>query len=422
METKICNKCGRELPIEQFRIMNNKESAPYHLGQCKDCEYIYQRKYLEKKNEITFSDNLEMLIDIEYKEIIPERILNLDDTGIIPIGTDEIFVKLINYPGYYLSNYGRTIHKSKDKYSLLNGNYDSYGALKYSVTKNIFNGKKWVNKRTVLYVAKAVVEQFVVNPDVRNNVYIWHSGFDKEDCYYRNLYPLNQEQYRIVKNHYNKTGNDSVWFIMNVINEIRFKPSDFSKKCMQRTMCGVGYHGREGVDCTSRSYLRWADMMARCYNEKFLERNLSYRGSRVCTEWQNYSNYEIWYNEHYYEIENEQMDCDKDILFKCNKLYSPETCCIVPHSINTLFVNGKSNRGELPVGVNFEKVKGKYRSAMSYCGHIIKLGTFSTSDEAFARYKEYKEDFIQDIAEQYKSKIPLKIYEAMMNWKIEIND
>ena len=55
-------------------------------------------------------------------------------------------------------------------------------------------------------------------------------------------------------------------------------------------------------------------------------------------------------------------------------------------------------------------------------GRQIKLGTFDTAESAFARYKEYKEDFIKDMAEQYRDEIPNKVYEAMMGWKIEIGD
>lgn len=61
-----------------------------------------------------------------------------------------------------------------------------------------------------------------------NNVYVWHSGHDKEDCYYKNLYPLNQEQFRIVNNHFQKTGDDSEQFILNVMNDIRYKPDNWS--------------------------------------------------------------------------------------------------------------------------------------------------------------------------------------------------
>lgn len=59
---------------------------------------------------------------------------------------------------------------------------------------------------------------------------------------------------------------------------------------------------------------------------------------------------------------------------------------------------------------------------MNYCSVPIKIGTFGTVEEAFTRYKLYKEDFITDIAEQYKVKIPDKAYQAMLNWEIEITD
>lgn len=116
------------------------------------------------------------------------------------------------------------------------------------------------------------------------------------------------------------------------------------------------------------------------------------------------------------------LDLDKDILFKGNKVYSPETCVFVPHTINVLFLNSKKSRGDLPVGVSYSERDKKYRAEMSFMGRQIKLGTFDTAEDAFARYKEYKEDFIQDLAEQYRDEIPNKVYEAMMGWKIEVDD
>lgn len=198
-ETKVCNKCRRTLPIEKFRLLKGNSYSPYYLGECKECEYSYQRAYLKEKNKIKFSDNLEMLIQRKYKNIKKERILDISNLDIIPLGTDEIFVNLMDYKNAWLSNYGRVIRYSDDRYNLLQGSYDDYGALRYTLQKNVFFDGKWIYKSVHLYVAKAAVEEFIVNPDKANNIYIWHSGYDKQDCYYRNLYPLNQEQYRIVK-------------------------------------------------------------------------------------------------------------------------------------------------------------------------------------------------------------------------------
>lgn len=419
-DTKICKKCGRLLPIEKFRLVRGQFHNPYYLNQCKECEYKYKRKYLEEKNEIKFSDDLEILIQRQYKNVMKERILDISDIDIIPLGTDEIFAKLMDYKDVWLSNYGRVIRYSDGKYNLLQGSYDNYGALRYSLKKNVFFDGKWVYKNVILYAAKAVVEQFIANPDKANNIYIWHSGFDKEDYYYKNLYPLNQEQYRIVKKHYNETGDDSEEFILKVMNDIRYKPDNWSRRCMEPVMCGIGYRGSENVDCQSESYLKWHDMIHRCYNAKFHERQPQYEGCTVCTEWLNYSNFKVWYDQN--KIPGMILDLDKDILFKGNKEYSPSTVAFVPHEINTLFVNRKKNRGNLPIGVNFDKDKGKYRAEMQFMGRLKKLGTFGNAESAFARYKEYKEDFIKDMAEQYKDKIPDKVYQAMMNWEIEITD
>lgn len=419
-DTKICKKCGRILQIEKFRLVKGQFYNPYYLNQCKECEYKYQRAYLEEKNAIKFSDNVEILIERQYKTIKKERILDISSADIIPIGTDEVFIKLMDYKNAWLSNYGRAIRYSDGRYNLLNGSYDNYGALRYSIPKNVFFDGKWIYKKVHVYAAKAVVDEFIVNPDKANNIYIWHSGYDKQDCYYKNLYPLNQEQYRVVKKHFKETGDDSEEFTLKVMNDIRYKPDNWSKKAMQPIMCGIGYRGCNDVDCTSESYLRWRDMINRCYNEKFHQRQPQYKNCTVCGEWLNYSNFKVWYDQN--KISGMELDLDKDILFKGNKEYSPATVALVPHKINTLFVNGKKNRGDLPLGVHYDNERQKYRAEMAFMGKPIKLGRFDTVESAFARYKEYKEDFIKDMAEQYKDEIPDKVYQAMMNWEVEITD
>ena len=41
-KTKVCSKCGRELPITEFAL--NKRAKDGHIGQCKDCVNAYQRE------------------------------------------------------------------------------------------------------------------------------------------------------------------------------------------------------------------------------------------------------------------------------------------------------------------------------------------------------------------------------------------
>ena len=51
METKICTKCGRELPLDQFNFRNKAKGT--RRSECKECHTAYMKqKYQEKKNEI----------------------------------------------------------------------------------------------------------------------------------------------------------------------------------------------------------------------------------------------------------------------------------------------------------------------------------------------------------------------------------
>ena len=97
------------------------------------------------------------------------------------------------------------IKKKDDTYVLVKLGYDSNGAARCVAYKDTYVDGKWVYKKSTIYIAKMVVQEFVVNADMRSNVFIWHKGMNKDDNYYKHLYPLNKEQYRIVKAHYMET-------------------------------------------------------------------------------------------------------------------------------------------------------------------------------------------------------------------------
>lgn len=185
------------------------------------------------------------------------------------------------------------------------------------------------------------------------------------------------------------------------------------------------------------AHKRWKNLLDRAkYNSKDHNR-LAYVDVSICDEWLNYSNFEKWYEENYYEVDDERMDIDKDILVKGNRVYSPETCIFAPQAINQLFEmktiksvshhftdKNLSPKGEyLPVGITWCNEKQKYRASLNIGNRKVKnLGRFNTIEEAFAVYKQAKEARIKEVAEQYKDKIPQKLYDAMINWKVEITD
>ena len=83
----------------------------------------------------------------------------------------------------------------------------------------------------------------------------------------------------------------------------------------------------------------------------------------------------VFDEENYYEVENERMCLDKDVIIKGNKIYSPETCCLVSPQINSLFTKRQNYRGNLPIGVIL--YNGKYCAQCNDGnGKSIHLGYF----------------------------------------------
>lgn len=190
----------------------------------------------------------------------------------------------------------------------------------------------------------------------------------------------------------------------------------------ERRVCNVGYFGELNYKDNPIAYKFWENMIRRCYDEFNLSKHTTYIGCTVCEEWQSFENFTEWFNENYYEIEGEKMCLDKDILVHGNKIYSPSTCIFTPQRINTLFVKKDMNRGDLPIGVHWDKSRNKYKSTWRDFNSKTKSKRFNTIQEAFDCYKYNKEKIIKQVADEYKPYIPKKLYDAMYRYKVEITD
>lgn len=210
----------------------------------------------------------------------------------------------------------------------------------------------------------------------------------------------------------------------------KFKKGEI--KCpYEPRLYGVGYLG-EGKYTTTKNgkhtdeYRIWKSMLTRCYDPEFHKRKSTYKDCKVEDYLLNFQHMGEWIENNYYEIPGEIMCLDKDILYKGNEIYSRDTCIFVPQRINTLFTKSNKNRGDCPIGVRLNSL-GNYQV---YCNNgynkKIYLGTYSTKEEAFQVYKNYKENLIKRTINEYKGKIPephySKLREAMYNYKVEIDD
>ena len=189
-----------------------------------------------------------------------------------------------------------------------------------------------------------------------------------------------------------------------------------------KTIYKTGFVGIGEYNESCSQYIIWKSMLHRCYSNKYHKERMTYLNCSVCTEWHNFQNFAKWYDENYYEINNESMCLDKDILMKGNKIYSPNTCVFVPNTINVLFVKSNAIRGLYPIGVSYNKDNKKYRAYCLVNNKQIHLGKFNTQEEAFNTYKTFKEKHIKQVADEYKDLLPQKLYDAMYNYEVEITD
>lgn len=142
-------------------------------------------------------------------------------------------------------------------------------------------------------------------------------------------------------------------------------------------------------------YIVWADMLKRCYSEKYLEKYPTYMGCYVCNDWKYFSRFKSWMEAQ----EWEGKELDKDLLIKGNKVYSPDTCLFVDKQVNYILLTKQNSRGALPLGVRLGKGTGKYCAECNLLGKYRNLGTFLSIEDAHRAWKLAKIESIMAVIE-----------------------
>lgn len=198
-----------------------------------------------------------------------------------------------------------------------------------------------------------------------------------------------------------------------------------------KTVYGVGYIGEGEFNHKNnkKEYEYWKYMIRRCYDPYFINNcHLTYKDCFIESSLLNFQNFVEWFKDNYFEIEEDRMELDKDILEKGNKVYDREHMMFVPKRINDLFVKCDASRGKYPIGVCWHKATNKFIVACNVLENNKSkrkhLGVYNTKEEAFTCYKNFKENYIKQVADEYYSKglIPKKLYDAMYKYEVEIND
>lgn len=167
----------------------------------------------------------------------------------------------------------------------------------------------------------------------------------------------------------------------------------------------------------------WAAMHERAGNYDGI--HPSYEDVTISEEWWCFQNFLLWYLEHKYETGKDFLCLDKDLLIPGNRVYGPDTCCLIPNSINEIFRNYENYKhDDLPVGVSRRsdaksiRYRGRTKSVDEYGNIIYTNKTFDNILDAFIFYKKHKEKYIKFLAEKYKKVLDKRVYYNLIEYEI----
>lgn len=143
-------------------------------------------------------------------------------------------------------------------------------------------------------------------------------------------------------------------------------------------------------------YRVWVEMLRRSYSAKFQERNPTYKGCSVSTEWLTFTNFKNWMVQQNWK----DNQLDKDLLFQGNKVYSADTCVFVTPMVNSFTVDCGASRGEWLIGVCWRKRDGKFQASCRnpFTKKRDHLGHFDSEQEAHNAWLKRKLELAKELA------------------------
>ena len=233
--------------------------------------------------------------------------------------------------------------------------------------------------------------------------------------------------FKIVK--YNNAKNVEIQFLKTgyeMTVELGSIRNGYVKDPYAPSVCGVGVLGTKyqptinGVK--TKEYTLWYSMLTRCYSDACEKKNQTYIGCEVSNKFKSYEYFYEWCQKQV-GFGNEGWQLDKDLLIKGNKVYNENVCVFIPQEINSMLVKCTASRGEHLIGVSWNDTCKAFEARVrKNKGNREYLGLFNTEIEAFNAYKIAKEYFVKEQATKWKDQIDIRAYNALMNYKVGIDD
>ena len=175
---------------------------------------------------------------------------------------------------------------------------------------------------------------------------------------------------------------------------------------------GKGINDVKGSSRTWQ-YSLWVNMLKRCYGNNIC--NSSYVGCEVSEYFLTLSNFIAWVDKLGKPLKGWCLD--KDLLGN-GRLYSEDTCCFLPSIINLIFKNHNYSSIGLLRGVNQQPGSGRFKASRSMHGKLVCLGTYGTQEEAHQAYVVATENYVHELAEEYKDLLAANVYDALKAYTI----
>lgn len=158
---------------------------------------------------------------------------------------------------------------------------------------------------------------------------------------------------------------------------------------------------KDGKKVLRLDYNRWNGILQRSCSPIEKARKPGYADSFCNESWKYFSKFQAWLNtQPYWEV----LQLDKDILFRGNKEYGPDTCAFVPIYLNSL-LQFHQNKGTNLLGATKggKGNSGKYVSFTSnpFSDTNNHLGTFNTEMEAHKAWQVGKAYAIECAIHKY---------------------
>lgn len=127
-------------------------------------------------------------------------------------------------------------------------------------------------------------------------------------------------------------------------------------------------------------------------------------------EWQYLDNFGDWYYKNHY---GGDLHIDKDLLSGGGKLYSPNTCIMLPSKFNSMISKFRGAAGYI------QRTKNSYQVRIKINGRPVVFGSYKDPETAHNVYRREKSKHVKSEALKayLAGEIPDNVYTALLEWE-----